>query len=59
VIKGYLSKIGTNTSTICWKEWIEKVQLLPLMETTTIPNLSLIKNKTAVQCRAEQHQYEE
>jgi len=49
VIKGYLSNIGTNTSTICWKEWIEKVQVLPLMETTPIPNLSLIKNKTAEQ----------
>ena len=47
MIKGYLSNIGTNTSTICWKEWIEKVQVLPLRETTPIPNLSLIKNKTA------------
>jgi hypothetical protein len=47
VIKGYLSNIGTNTETICWKEWIEKVQVLPFMETTPIPNLSLIKNKTA------------
>jgi hypothetical protein len=53
---GYLSNIGTNTSTICWKEWIEKRQVLPFMETTPIPNLSLIINKTAV---AEQHKYEE